>query len=107
MISPVLRRIIWREFLVYALIFTLISLPYVWISGATGLIYAFWVKITGFAAIMIYILLWRMKYMYLFFNLGYGRRQLIALFLAADIVLSGLIYLVILLIRNQLILPGL
>ena len=105
MLSLVLRRIIWREYLVYALIFTLISLPYVWISGATGLVYAFWAKITGFAAIMIYILLWRMKYMYLFFNLGYGRRQLIALFLAVDLILSGMIYLVILLIRNHLTNP--
>ena len=89
----ILWRIIWREYLVYSLIFTLSGCIWVIEQGLAGVTYIFWLKLIGALAIVGYLWFWRMKYFYTFYNLGYGKRQIAAWSLGADLLISVIIFL--------------
>ncbi len=91
---PILWRIMWREYLVYSLLFTLMGCFWIVDRGTGGLVPIFWLKLIGVGAIGLYLWFWRMKFFYLFFNLGLGKRHIIALFLGSDLILSTPICLV-------------
>jgi hypothetical protein len=88
MMQKTIRRVIWREYLVYAMIFTITGAIWLIKAGAVGLMYIFWYKMIGAFFIFLYLFYFRKKYLYLFYNQGYGKRHLIAWCLIADVVLS-------------------
>jgi len=88
MIHSVYRRILWREYLAWALVFTLISCLWLVKTGVPGFVYVFWVKAAGFLAIMAYIYFWRRRYLYVFYNRSIRRHHLLLYVLIADLIIS-------------------
>lgn len=94
---------IWREYVIFALFFTFTGAFWVLKVGTPGLVYIFWYKLAGALAILLYLFLWRKKYLFLFYNLGYGKRHVIGWCLAADLLLALAFYVPLIYLRTKLL----
>lgn len=88
MFNRILLRVIWREYLLWSVMFTLISCFWLVRLGPAGLINVLWIKVIGCCSILLYLYFWRRKYLYLFYNQGLSRRRILVLALIADLLLS-------------------
>ncbi len=98
----ILLRVVWREYLMYALLLTLLGSISLYQLGFAGLVLAFWLKLIGGLGVLLYLYFFRRKHLFLFHNLGYGRRAVLVLFFTTDLITTLAIYLPVLLLRPYL-----
>ncbi len=78
-------KYLYKEFIAYNLVFTLIGADLLIKYGARSYVYIVWIKIVGFAFIGIIYYWNRRKYLYFFYNLHINRSDLIISSLCIDI----------------------
>ena len=82
---------LYREHIVYNLLFTAVSADLLLRYGAISYVFIFWVKVVGFAGISLAYYWSRKKHLYFFHNLGLSTRSLLIASFIIDTALSLII----------------
>ncbi|MEQ8470583.1 MAG: hypothetical protein RIC35_05325 [Marinoscillum sp.] len=84
--------ILYRDFIVYNLVFTFAGFWYLFFYGRMSLPYLFWIKVVGFLVLGLWYYQTRRHRFYFYYNLGYSLKALILYSVSLDSGIALLIY---------------
>nr|WKN39609.1 hypothetical protein K4G66_12990 [Tunicatimonas sp. TK19036] len=89
--AVLLGRILYREFVVYNLIFTAAAIPWLVLYGPGSYMAIIWIKLIGFALAATFYWIFCSNRLLFFYNLHLNRQQLLAIALVMDAVQTFLV----------------